>query len=80
MTSRDFCYWLQGYLEITSATGIRPGIDSAQVECIKRHLGLVFKHEIDPSMGAAVHQGALDALHKPPPIGGTSPDGLVMRC
>ena len=50
MTSRDFCYWLQGFFEITdeSISVITP----KQVECIKNHLNLVFKHEIDPSINS----------------------------
>jgi len=43
--SRDFCYWLQGYFELALQEGLTPD----QVTAIKRHLMLVFKHEIDPS-------------------------------
>lgn len=46
MTSRDFCYWLQGFFEISGTNNL----DVGQVEMIKRHLNLVFKHEIDPSI------------------------------
>lgn len=59
MTSRDFAYWLQGFFEITEATEITP----EQTERIKRHLALVFKHEIDPSMGDKKHQEKLNELH-----------------
>lgn len=59
MTSRDFCYWLQGYFEIS---GIE-GISHDQLLIIHRHLGMVFKHEIDPSMGPPAHQAALSAIH-----------------
>ncbi len=45
MTSRDFCYWLQGFFELTDATEIT----GDQVELIKKHLHMVFEHEIDPS-------------------------------
>lgn len=45
MKSRDFCYWLQGFFEITGhATQLR----AQQTEIIQRHLALVFKHDIDP--------------------------------
>ena len=44
MNSIDFCYWLQGYFEISDAKEITP----AQLEVIKNHINLVFKHEIDP--------------------------------
>lgn len=76
MTSRDFVYWLQGYLEIGAQGQAPSGLNAAQVECIKRHLALVFKHEIDPSMGPPSKQQALNEIH-----GGTpGPHGLVMRC
>jgi hypothetical protein len=44
--SRDFCYWLQGFFEL------HPDIkrlNSEQIDLIKKHLHLVFTHEIDPS-------------------------------
>lgn len=47
MTSRDFCYWLQGALELCSPQGLT--VD--QLELVKLHLSLVFVHEIDPSFG-----------------------------
>ncbi len=48
MTARDFCYWLQGKLEIDQA-GQSPaaGLTPAQVEVIRNHLNLVFIHDID---------------------------------
>lgn len=46
MTSRDFCFWLQGFFEVNGQSDLSP----AQVDVIRRHLNLVFKHEIDPSM------------------------------
>lgn len=45
MTSRDFAYWLQGYFEISDPKTI----SEKEVEMIKKHLNLVFYHEIDPS-------------------------------
>jgi hypothetical protein len=88
MTSRDFCFWLQGYFEIkggTEGAGTAGGLSAEQAEMIRRHLALVFKHEIDPSAGPPAHQAALDALHKvanqPSAIpGGHGPEGLVYRC
>ncbi len=80
MTSRDFCFWLQGYLEINGhapSTGVDESLQPKQVECIRQHLGLVFKHEIDPAMGPPKHQAALDAIHSGPTYG---PGGPVMRC
>ena len=73
MTSRDFCYWLQGFFEI--AEGGDPdimqrtdGLTYSQVEMIKKHLALVFLHEIDPSAGDAAHQAKLNEAHGKPPV------------
>lgn len=57
MQSRDFCYWLQGYFEIAEnidpvSKGTRPKdveLTQNQVDVIRAHLNLVFKHEIDVS-------------------------------
>lgn len=74
MQSRDFVYWLQGYFEILDAMGERDPIggtlSSGQVDCIKRHLAMVFTHEIDPSMGPPAHQAKLDQLHQDALAGG----------
>lgn len=69
MTSRDFCFWLQGYLEIEGAAdqGMATksfGLTTAQTDCVRRHLALVFKHEIDPSMGDKNQQALLDKIHQ----------------
>jgi hypothetical protein len=61
MTSRDFCYWLQGFMELREGGPI----SSAQADMIRRHLALVFIHEIDPSFPAA-QQEALSEAHAPP--------------
>ena len=75
MTSRDFCYWLQGYFEIQGPAAssqygegvveVKP-LNWEQVEVIQKHLALVFKHEIDPSMGDAKHQEELNNIHSAP--------------
>lgn len=62
MTSRDFCFWLQGFFEIA---GPQAEIGAHEVTLIRNHLNLVFKHEIDPSMPDP--DGSLQATH----------DGLV---
>jgi hypothetical protein len=59
VTSRDFVYWLQGLFEL----GDPKTLDENQTNLIKRHLAMVFKHEIDPSMGDAAAQEALNKLH-----------------
>lgn len=45
MTSVNFCYWLMGFFEISNASVIT----EEQTDMIKKHLNLVFFHEIDPS-------------------------------
>lgn len=80
MTSRDFCYWLQGYLELRP--GHHDSLDPKQLECIQKHLALVFKHEIDPSAGSQAHQVELNEIHSTntfvnPP---TCPGGGLYRC
>jgi hypothetical protein len=74
MTSRDFCFWLQGYLEIEQADKSKgaAALSYLQVECIQKHLALVFKQEIDPSAGSAKIQKELNHMHH-----GKKP---LMRC
>lgn len=59
MTSRDFCYWLQGVMEI----GNPESLNNTQIQTIKNHLNMVFLHEIDPSYGNQNHQTNLNNLH-----------------
>ena len=70
MTSRDFCFWLQGVFEIQP----EDNLDEDQIRIIRKHLALVFKHEIDPSMGDDKHQDILNDAHS----GGTT--GILLRC
>ena len=65
MTSRDFCYWLQGFLELRDAgySGTNISLTHEQLDCIKRNLAMVFKHEIDPSMGDEAHRDELQDIH-----------------
>lgn len=72
MQSRDFCFWLQGYLEVSNPKEI----NEEQTTMIKKHLALVFKHEIDPSMGGEVHQNELNTIHS----SGTGPKDELFRC
>ncbi len=69
MTSRDFCFWLQGVLEI----GQLEQLNKTQINVIQKHLNLVFVHEIDPSMGDDNHQTKLNQIHN------TGKEN-VMRC
>lgn len=81
MTARDFCYWLQGKLEIDAAehggeSKTVRALSTAQVEVIQRHLALVFAHDIDPKAGGPAEQKKLDHIHCPP---GTFKDAIA-RC
>ena len=77
MTSRDFAFWLQGYFEVSNPVQI----GKVETEQIKKHLALVFKHEIDPSMGGPEHQEELNQIHSHTGSSNTKPsDGVVLRC
>ena len=77
MTSRDFAFWLQGYFEITEPNEI----SAKQTELIKKHLALVFKHEIDPSMGDQEHQDTLNNIHNNTYLDDMKDDnGHILRC
>jgi len=76
MTSRDFAYWLQGFFEISNVEDL----SKEQTKVIKNHLNMVFKHEIDPSMGDVNHQQELNQLHKPSGNMTAKDDGIVYRC
>ncbi len=45
MQSRDFCFWLQGFFELS---GDATTISAEQSAMIRRHLDMVFRHEIAP--------------------------------
>lgn len=68
MTSRDFCYWLQGFFELNaSEQGDRApesSLTPAQVTKVRSHLAMVFKTEIDPSFCPVIGPD-LSALHGP---------------
>jgi len=81
MTSRDFAFWLQGYFEV--ANPIKIGEEETQL--IKKHLNLVFKHEIDPSMGDDKHQQVLNEIHSPSTgskinLPSFNSDNEILRC
>lgn len=44
MNSIDFCFWLQGFFELSECTSV----SEKQLKLIKNHLNLAFVHEIDP--------------------------------
>ena len=70
MTSRDFCFFLQGFLEVS---GPDVAIDSTKLQIIRNHLNLVFKHEIDPSMPDPL--GELQSIHD-----GNKMNSSIIRC
>ncbi len=65
MTARDFCYWLQGFFEIDEANPPVGGLTPLQVEAVKRHLSMVFAHDIDPKAGGPEVQKKLSDIHNP---------------
>lgn len=73
MTSENFCYWLQGFFELSTTTASvteekkLSSLTIAQTQCIQRHLDMVFRHEIDPSLGTPEHQQALLEVHEGTP-------------
>ncbi len=61
MKSTEFCYWLQGMFELSNPKAL----DERQTDLIKKHLNMVFIHEIDPSYPVEQQQ-ALEAAHEGP--------------
>ena len=86
MKSSEFCYWLQGLFELADPKSL----DEKQTNLIKRHLALVFKHEIDPSYSddpavleelQQIHDGNPNPSSRRPPrpsSGGTS--NMIFKC
>lgn len=64
MKSVEFCYWLQGLFELSPERVL--ALSAPQTEIIRRHLALVFAHEIDPIYGRHSEvQENLNAIHNP---------------
>jgi len=61
MKAVEFCYWLQGLFEVGEPTEL----NAKQTDLIKRHLNMVFAHEIDQSYPAE-QQDKLNKLHHGP--------------
>jgi hypothetical protein len=64
MTSENFCYWVQSLFEVAKMKSF----DEEATETIRKHLSMVFYHEIDPKMGDKEHQGKLTEIHHGPSI------------
>lgn len=69
MNTIDFCYCLQGFFEVSEATEVTP----KQVEMIKNHLNLAFKHEIDPLRESQTTASVDELNHAHTPIGINKP-------
>ena len=83
MTARDFCYWMQGFFEISESAKTKTediAITPEQAKIIKNHLAMVFQHEIDPSFGGPEKQAALNHLHKQNKPDGTDGQETKYRC
>ncbi len=85
MQSRDFVYWLMGFLELNEDQINIAGITPRQAIQIKQHLDMVFIHEIDPSIAkpGSEEDKKLDQAHNPIPERPviTRPPGTgILRC
>lgn len=61
MKPDQFCYWLQGFFEISDPVEL----DYEEIKQIKNHLNLVFTHYLDPESNAEtnVNPAILQAVH-----------------
>ena len=78
MTARDFCFWLQGFFELQ---GPVVEMNEEQINMVRRHLGMVFLHDIDPAINAKVGPEValmLDAIHAGRPVHGILSGGAAL--
>jgi hypothetical protein len=66
VNTRDFCFWLQGFFEVHGTSNKDYALSPEQVDVIKKHLDMVFVHDIDPSMGGPEKQQVLNEIHEKP--------------
>lgn len=71
MKAVEFCYWLQGFFELSEASSL----NWEQTGMIKQHLDMVFIHDIDKTYPQG-QQAALNAAHG----GNNDPSKPVARC
>lgn len=76
MNSRDFCYWLQGLFEL----GDIKSLDERQTELIKKHLHMVFVHEIDPGFPEEQQEELWQIHDQEPAPGKTKKPRLQAMC
>ena len=63
MKAVEFCYWLQGLFELAEPTTL----SAHQTDLIKKHLNLVFYHDIDPGYSDDPdEQKKLNEIHSGP--------------
>jgi hypothetical protein len=74
MRSLDFCYWLEGFIDLRQDGEV----NADQVAIIQRHLSMVFKYEIDPSFGDA--NADLSNIHNNPETQEPKKDEITYRC
>lgn len=63
MKTRDLCYWLQGYFELSGQTdneGLT--LNDEQINCIRRHVDLVIKTETSPGTFTSWIAGVVTVL------------------
>lgn len=59
MKPDQFCYWLQGFFELSD----EDTINEVQIDAIKRHLNLVFVHSLDPESESETSATKWDLQH-----------------
>lgn len=59
MKSQEFCYWLQGCLELNPEL---PNFSAKQFVCIEKHLELTLKYDTTPNTFVRYLQGVVLAL------------------
>ena len=75
MKAEHFCFWLQGFFELSDVKEL----SEREIDIIKKHLNMVFIHDIDPKMGSAKHQAELNDAHAGYPSD-FNHDKTVFRC
>lgn len=75
MKADNFCYWLQGVLEVAKPETL----DAEQVEIIKRHLAMVFYNALDKQAPESKHAG-LNTLHAGTMQANPSNSDILYRC
>lgn len=75
MKAVEFAYWLQGLFEL----GKPESLTAEQTALVKKHLDMVFIHEIDPKYPPK-QQSALNAAHNGRVEHADLPKDVILRC